>query len=189
MAKQTSKELTSKQKESLFKVLKTRFEKNMKRHKGLAWAAVQARLETLPGKCWSLQEMENTGGEPDVTGFDKKTGAFIFMDCSAETPKDRRSVCYDLEGLESRKEHRPKNNAMDLAAEMGIELLTEEEYRALQLLGPFDTKTSSWIKTPEAIRDLGGAIFGDYRYGTVFIYHNGAQSYYGGRAFRGILKV
>ncbi|HEX2536266.1 MAG TPA: DUF4256 domain-containing protein [Chitinophagaceae bacterium] len=181
--------LPPEQQKELFQVWKARFEKNRHRHKGLEWAEVQARLETLPGKLWSLQEMERTGGEPDVVGFEEKTGEYLFYDCAAESPAGRRSVCYDREGLESRKEHRPKNNALDMAAEMGIALLTEAEYRALQQLGKFDTKTSSWIRTPDAIRDLGGALFGDYRYGQVFVYHNGAQSYYGSRGFRGALRV
>ncbi|HOZ70371.1 MAG TPA: DUF4256 domain-containing protein [Chitinophagaceae bacterium] len=189
MATRIKKELSVSQKESLYKTLKARFEKNMKRHKGLDWSSVQKRLEAAPEKCWSLHEMESTGGEPDVTGFEKKSGAFIFMDCSPETPKDRRSVCYDREGLESRKEHAPKNNAADMAAAMGIDLMSVEEYQSLQQLGPFDSKTSSWLKTPATIRDLGGALFGDFRYGSVFIYHNGAQSYYAARAFRGVLKV
>ncbi len=184
-----TKHLSPEQREELFKTLKARFEKNSSRHKGLEWAKVQARLEANVGKIWSLHEMERTGGEPDVVGHDKKTGAFTFMDCSKESPKGRRSVCYDREGQESRKEHRPANNAIDMAAEMGIELLTEAQYRELQKLGPFDTTTSSWIVTPPAIRELGGALFGDYRYGTVFIYHNGAQSYYAARAFRGSLEV
>ncbi len=175
--------------EELLRALKTRFEKNMKRHKGLEWAKVQARLEADTKKLWSLNEMERTGGEPDVIGRDKKTGEFIFYDCSAESPKDRRSVCYDREALESRKEHKPKNNAIDMAAAMGIELLSEEQYRELQKLGNFDTKTSSWVKTPSEIRKLGGALFADFRYGNIFVYHNGAESYYGARAFRGSLRV
>jgi Protein of unknown function (DUF4256) len=177
------------QSEALLSALKTRFEKNMNRHKGLEWAKVQARLEADTEILWSLNEMERTGGEPDVVGFDKNTGEYIFYDCSAESPIGRRSVCYDREGLESRKENRPENNAVDMAAAMGIELLTEEQYRALQKLGNFDTKTSSWLKTPAEIRKLGGAIFADLRYGNVFVYHNGAQSYYAGRAFRGALMV
>jgi hypothetical protein len=188
-SKSVKKELSSPQLEELLKTLKTRFEKNMQRHKGITWDQVQARLEANAGKLWSLSEMERTGGEPDVVGQDKKTGEFIFYDCAEESPKGRRSICYDREGLESRKEHRPANTAMDMAAEMGIELLTEEQYRELQKLGEFDTKTSSWIVTPPAIRDLGGAIFADRRYGHVFVYHNGAQSYYAGRAFRGSLRV
>jgi hypothetical protein len=173
----------------LLDTLEDRFEKNMKRHKGLDWAKVQAKLEASPEKLRSLNEMEKTGGEPDVVGHDKKTGEYIFYDCSAESPAGRRSVCYDREGLESRKEHRPENNAIDMAAAMGIELLTEEHYRELHKLGHFDTKTSSWLETPAEIRELGGAIFGDYRFGRVFVYHNGAQSYYGARAFRGSLRV
>jgi hypothetical protein len=183
------KELSSDQREGLLKALKARFEKNMNRHKGLEWAKVQTKLEANADKLWSLSEMERTGGEPDVVGSDKKMGEYIFCDCSAESPSGRRSVCYDREGLESRKEHRPKDSAIDMAAAMGIELLTEEEYRALQKHGPLDTKTSSWLKTPADIRKLGGAIFGDYRYGQVFVYHNGAQSYYGARGFRGSLRV
>lgn len=183
------KELSPKQREELLAALKTRFEKNMNRHKGLDWAKVQARLETSPEKLWSLHEMEKTGGEPDVVGHDKKTGEYLFFDCSAETPKGRTSVCFDREGWESRKEHRPKNTAMDMAEEMGIELLTEEQYRALQKLGEFDLKTSSWVQTPSDIRELGGALFCDRRFGHVFVYHNGAQSYYGARAFRGSLRV
>src|SRR5882724_5221320 len=183
------KELSPKHREELLRALKARFEKNMKRHKGLEWAKVQAKLETNTEKLWSLNEMERTGGEPDVVGIDKKTGEYIFYDCSAESPKDRRSVCYDGEALESRKEHKPKNSAVDMAAAMGIELLTEEQYRELQKLGNFDTKTSSWVKTPSDIRKLGGALFADYRYGNVFVYHNGAESYYAARAFRGSLRV
>ena len=178
-----------KQYETLLKTLKARFEKNMNRHRGIEWAEVQARLEANTEKLRSLNEMERTGGEPDVVGFDKKAGEYIFYDCSTESPIGRRSVCYDREGLESRKEHKPENSAVDMAATMGIELLTEEQYRALQKLGNFDTKTSSWVKTPPAIRKLGGAIFADLRYGNVFVYHNGAQSYYAGRAFRGVLRV
>jgi len=185
----TTKELSAKQSEELLSVLKGRFEKNMNRHKGLAWAKVQARLEADPKKLWSLQEMESTGGEPDVVGLDTKTGEIIFYDCSEESPKGRRSFCYDREALEARKEHKPKNNALDMAAAMGIELLTEEQYRALQEVGNFDLKTSSWIKTPAAIRKLGGAVFCDRRYDTVFLYHNGADSYYAARAFRGSLRV
>lgn len=181
--------LSSAQREELLGALKARFEKNMKRHKGLDWAEVQARLEANPGKLWSLHEMERTGGEPDVVGYDKKTGEYVFYDCSAESPDGRRSVCYDREGLESRKEHRPENSAVDMAAAMGIELLTEAQYRELQQLGSFDTKTSSWVKTPPDIRKLGGALFCDRRYDNVFVYHNGAQSYYGARGFRGSLKV
>ena len=187
--KSTKKELSSGQREELISALKARFEKNMNRHKGLEWAKVQAKLEANPKKLWSLSEMERTGGEPDVVGHDKRTGEYIFYDCSAESPKGRRSVCYDREALESRKEHKPENNAIDMAAAMGIEILTEEQYRELQKLGKFDTKTSSWIETPSDIRKFGGAIFADYRYGNVFVYHNGAESYYGARAFRGSLKV
>jgi hypothetical protein len=181
--------LSAKQREALLRALKARFEKNMNRHKGLEWAKVQTKLEANTEKLWSLSEMERTGGEPDVVGFDKKTGEYIFCDCSAESPNGRRSVCYDQEALESRKEHKPKNNAMGMAAAMGIELLTEEQYRELQKLGKFDAKTSSWVKTPPEIRKLGGAIFADFRYGNVFVYHNGAESYYAARAFRGSLRV
>jgi hypothetical protein len=173
----------------LLRTLKARFEKNMNRHESIKWAKVQAKLDTGTQRLWSLNEMERTGGEPDVVGYDKKTGEYIFYDCSAESPKGRRSVCYDRDGLESRKEHKPKNSAIDMATAMGIELLTEEQYRELQNLGEFDTKTSSWLKTPSDIRKLGGAIFGDFRYGNVFVYHNGAQSYYAARGFRGSLKV
>lgn len=189
MAKKNKKELSQKEHEALIKTLKSRFEKNINRHKGLEWTNIHARLEANPEKMWSLNEMENTGGEPDVVSHDKKKGEYIFYDCSAETPAGRRSICYDREGLDSRKEHKPKNNAIDMAADMGIEILTEEQYKELQLLGRFDTKTSSWIKTPADIRKLGGAIFADFRYGRVFVYHNGAQSYYSGRAFRGLLRV
>jgi hypothetical protein len=182
-------ELSPEQRDELLSTLKTRFEKNMNRHADLDWARVEARLEANPEKLWSLNEMERSGGEPDVVGHDEKTGEYIFYDCSAESPNGRRSICYDREGQESRKEHRPENNAMDMAAAMGIELLTEEQYRALQKLGNFDTKTSSWVKTPATIRKLGGALFADRRYDTVFVYHNGAQSYYGARAFRGSLSV
>jgi len=175
-------------KESLT-VLKGRFEKNMNRHTGLEWAQVQAKLEANTGKLWSLNEMEKSGGEPDVVGFEKKTGEFLLYDCSAETPKERRNVCYDRAALDARKEFKPRDSAMDMAAAMGIEILTEEEYQALQKIGEFDTKTSSWLKTPAEIRKLGGAIFGDRRYDHVFIYHNGADSYYGGRGFRGSLRV
>jgi hypothetical protein len=187
--KSNKKELTSKQREELLSTLKTRFEKNINRHKGIEWAKVQAKLEASTGKLWSLNEMERTGGEPDVVGYDKKTGEYIFYDCSAESPKDRRSLCYDRKALDARKENKPKNNAMDMAADMGIEMLTEEQYRDLQKFGKFDTKTSSWILTPDNIRKLGGAIFADYRYDTIFIYHNGAESYYAARGFRGSLKV
>lgn len=183
------KELSPNECEALLKILKSRFEKNMNRHKGLEWSKVHARLEASPEKLWSLSEMEETGGEPDVVGYDKKTGAYIFFDCAAESPRGRRSVCYDEEALESRKEHKPKNSAAGMAAEIGIELLTEEQYRELQTLGKFDTKTSSWLATPADIRKLGGAIFGDWRFGRVFVYHNGAESYYGVRGFRGSLRV
>lgn len=188
-AKSAKKELSREQREELLKVLKARFDKNKVRHKGLEWDKVQAKLEANPKKLWSLDEMEISGGEPDVIGYDKKTGEYIFCDCSAESPKGRRSICYDGEALESRKEHKPKNSAVDMAADMGIELLTEEQYRELQQLGEFDTKTSSWVQTPAAIRELGGALFCDRRYGHVFLYHNGAESYYGARAFRGLLRV
>jgi hypothetical protein len=187
--KSNKKELSPEHREELLSELKARFGKNMNRHKGLEWAKVQAKLEANTEKLWSLGEMERTGGEPDVVGFDKKTGEYIFYDCSAESPKGRRSLCYDRQALESRKEHKPANNAIDMAAAMGIELLTEEEYRELQKLGNFDTKTSSWITTPSEIRKLGGAIFADYRFGRVFVYHNGAESYYAARAFRGSLRV
>jgi len=186
---ENKKELSSGQCEELIRTLKVRFEKNMNRHPGLEWANMQAKLETSSEKLWSLHEMERTGGEPDVVGHDKKTGEYIFQDCSAESPKGRRSICYDREALDSRKEHKPENNAMELAASMGIELLTEEQYRELQLLGNFDTKTSSWVKTPVEIRKLGGALFCDRRYNQVFVYHNGADSYYGVRGFRGSLRV
>jgi hypothetical protein len=183
------KELPAKQREELLKILRARFEKNMNRHKGLIWAEVQAKLETNTKKLWSLNEMEITGGEPDVVGRDKKEGEYIFYDCSAESPKGRRNRCYDGEALESRKENKPEDNANDMAAAIGIELLTEEQYRRLQTLGNFDTKTSSWVTTPADIRKLGGALFMDRRYGSVFLYHNGAESYYGGRGFRGSLRV
>ncbi len=183
------KKLSSEQREELLKILKTRFEKNMDRHNGLEWAKVQTKLEANIEKLWSLHEMESTGGEPDIIDFDKKTGEYIFYDCSAESPKGRRSLCYDREALESRKEHKPENSAMDMASDMGIELLTEEQYRGLQQLGNFDTKTSSWVKTPAAIRKLGGALFCDRRYDHVFVYHNGATSYYAARGFRGLLRV
>jgi hypothetical protein len=183
------KKLSPKQREELLGALKTRFEKNMNRHKAVHWAKVQGKLEANPEKLWSLNEMESTGGEPDVVDHDKRTGEYIFFDCSAETPKGRTSVCYDREGLESRKEHRPKNTAMDMAAAMGIELLTEEQYQELQKFGDFDTKTSSWVKTPSDIRKLGGALYCDRRYGRVFVGHNGAQSYYAARGFRGWLRV
>ena len=181
--------LSKKQREELLGALKLRFEKNMSRHKGLEWAKVQAKVEASREKLWSLNEMERTGGEPDVVGHDKKTGEYIFYDCSAESPKDRRSLCYDREALDSRKENKPAGNAMDMAAAIGVELLTEEQYRELQKLGKFDLKTSSWVKTPSGIRKLGGAIFCDQRYDTVFVYHNGAESYYAARGFRGSLKV
>ena len=187
MTKGNKKELSSEQRKELLSALKTRFEKNMNRHKGLEWTKVQAKLEGNIEKLWSLNEMERTGGEPDVVGYDK--GEYIFYDCSAESPKGRRSLCYDREALEARKEFKPKNNAIDMTAAMGIELLTEEQYRTLQKLGKFDLKTSSWIKTPSDIRKLGGAIFCDRRYNTIFVYHNGAESYYAARGFRGSLKV
>lgn len=182
-------DMKAKQREEVLRALKTRFEKNMNRHKGLEWAGVQAKLEANTEKLRSLHEMERTGGEPDVIGHDKKTGEYIFCDCSAESPKGRRSICYDREALDSRKEFKPKDTAMDVAAAMGIEILTEEQYRELQKLGNFDTKTSSWLKTPSEIRKLGGAIFADRRYDHVFVYHNGASSYYGARGFRGSLRV
>lgn len=181
--------LSPEQHEEILRILKARFEKNMDRHKDLEWANIQARLETNTEKLWSLCEMERTGGEPDVIDHDKQEGEYIFYDCSAESPKGRRSVCYDREALESRKEHKPKNNALDMAADMGIEILTEEQYREMQRLGKFDTKTSSWVRTPDNIRKLGGAIFCDRRYDTVFVYHNGAESYYAARGFRGSLRV
>lgn len=183
------KELSAEQREELLQTLKIRFEKNMSRHQGLEWREVQAKLEAHPEKLWSLNEMERTEGEPDVVGFDKMSGEYIFYDCSAESPKGRRSICYDRAALESRKEHKPKTSAAEMAAEMSIELLTEEQYRELQKLGNFDTKTSSWVQTPSDIRNLGGALFCDRRYGKVFVYHNGAESYYAARAFRGSLKV
>ena len=188
-AVETKKELPPEQGEELLTALRARFEKNRNRHKGIEWAKVQAKLEASAEQLWSLNEMETTGGEPDVVGHDKKTGEYIFFDCSVESPKGRRSVCYDGEALESRKEHKPKNNAIDMAAAMGIELLTEEQYRELQELGDFDTKTSSWVHTPTDIRELGGALFCDRRYDHVFVYHNGAESYYAARAFRGSLRV
>jgi hypothetical protein len=186
---QRAKDMNAKQREELLGTLEARFEKNTDRHKGLEWAKVQAKLEANPKKLVSLNEMERTGGEPDVVGFDKKTGEYIFYDCSAESPKGRRSVCYDREALEARKEHKPANNAIDLAAAIGIELLTEEQYRTLQKLGNFDLKTSSWVITPAEIRKLGGALYCDRRYDTVFVYHNGAESYYAARGFRGSLRV
>ena len=182
-------DLSPENREELLRALKSRFEKNINRHEGLDWSNIQQKLEANTEKLWSLNEMERTGGEPDVVGFDKKTGQYIFYDCSEESPKGRRSLCYDHEALESRKENRPKNNVINMAATMGIELLTEEEYRYLQKLGKFDTKTSSWIITPSDIRKLGGAIFADFRYGNVFVYHNGAESYYAARGFRGSLRV
>jgi hypothetical protein len=185
----TKKELPPQQREELLKTLKARFEKHMNRHEGFDWAEVLEKLEANPEKLWSLNEMERTGGEPDVVGHDTKAGEYVFYDCSAESPKGRTSLCYDREALDSRKEHKPKNSAVDMAVAMGIELLTEEQYHELQKLGNFDTKSSSWVKTPADIRKLGGAIFGDRRFGRVFIYHNGAESYYGGRGFRGWLKV
>ena len=185
------KKLSPEQRKGLLSTLKTRFEKNMNRHKGIEWPKVQAKLDAAASeeKLWSLNEMEITGGEPDVVSLDKKTGEYIFYDCSAESPKDRRSFCYDHQALESRKEHKPQNSAVEMANDMGIELLTEEQYRNLQELGIFDTKTSSWIKTPANIRKLGGAVFCDRRYNTVFLYHNGAESYYAARGFRGSLRV
>jgi len=188
-SKSNKKELASEQREKLLRTLKARFEKNMNRHKGVEWAQIQAKLEGNAEKLWSINEMESTGGEPDVVGQDKKTGEYIFYDCSPESPKGRRSLCYDREALESRKEHKPKDSAVDMAAAMGVELLTEEQYRELQKLGDFDAKTSSWVKTPSAVRKLGGALFCDRRFNTVFVYHNGAESYYAGRAFRGWLRV
>jgi len=183
------KQLSKENIEGLLKILKNRFEKNTNRHEGLEWTAVQAKLEANPAKLWSLNEMEATGGEPDVVGYDKNTGEFIFYDCSPESPSGRRSFCYDRKALDGRKENKPKNSVIDVADAMGIELLTEEQYRDLQTFGKFDTKTSSWITTPDTIRNLGGAIFADYRYGTIFIYHNGAESYYAARGFRGSLRV
>ena len=185
----TKKELSPAQRDELLKVLKARFEKNMNRHADLEWEKVKAKLEANSEKLWSLGQMENTGGEPDVVGYDKKTDEYIFFDSSPESPKARRSLCYDREALDSRKEAKPKNGATDMAAEMGVELLTEEQYQELQKLGPFDAKTSSWMKTPDNVRKLGGAIFGDRRFGRVFVYHNGAESYYAARGFRGALRV
>jgi hypothetical protein len=187
--KKNRNELSPEQRKVLLGVLQTRFEKNMNRHQGLEWTKVQAKLEANTEKLWSLNEMERTGGEPDVVGHDKKTGEYIFYDCSEESPKGRRSLCYDREALDSRKENKPKGSALDLATAMGAELLTEEQYRELQTLGNFDTKTSSWVKTPSAVRKLGGALFCDRRFDTVFVYHNGAESYYAARAFRGSLRV
>jgi len=189
MNKTNKKKLSPRQQEELIKALKARFEKNPNRHKGLAWSKLQAKLEASDDKLWSLSEMERTGGEPDVVGHNKKTGEYIFYDCSVESPKGRRSMCYDRDALDSRKENKPGNSAMDMAAAMGIEILTEEQYRELQKLGKFDTKTSSWIETPSNIRKLGGALFCDRRYNTVFVYHNGAESYYAARGFRGSLRV
>ena len=190
---ENKKELSPEQGKELLRVLKNRFERNMNRHKGLEWAEVLGKLETngdsFREKLWSLNEMERTGGEPDVVGRDEKTGEYIFYDCSPESPKGRRSICYDREGLESRKEYKPENSAIDMAEAMGIEILTQEQYRELQKLGTFDTKTSSWVKTPSAIRKLGGALFADFRYGNVFVYHNGAASYFAARGFRGFLRV
>ncbi len=189
MTTKSQRKLSAEQREELLRTLKARFEKNASRHKSLKWSDVQAKLEANAGKLWSLSEMEKTGGEPDVVGFDKKTGEYIFTDCSAETPKGRRSICFDPEALESRKENKPGGSALGMAAAMDIQLLSEEEYRELQKLGEFDTKTSSWVKTPADIRKLGGALFCDRRYETVFVYHNGAESYYAARAFRGSLRV
>lgn len=191
MSKKTpsKKQLSSPAQAALLETLKARFEKNMNRHKGVDWTKVQAKLEANPEKLWSLNEMEATGGEPDVVGFDKKTGEYFFYDCSAETPKGRRSICYDRQALDARKEHKPRDSAMDMAAAIGVEILTEEQYRELQKLGEFDTKTSSWIKTPPEIRKLGGALYCDRRYNQVFLYHNGADSYYAARGFRGRLSV
>jgi hypothetical protein len=186
---ENKKILSPEQRSTLISVLKDRFEKNKVRHKGLEWSNVQAKLEANTEKLWSLNEMERTGGEPDVVGFDKNKDEYLFYDCSAESPKDRRSICYDQEALDSRKENKPKNSAVAMASEMGVELLTEEQYRELQQLGNFDTKTSSWIQTPADIRKLGGALFADFRYNTVFVYHNGAESYYAARGFRGLLRV
>jgi hypothetical protein len=188
-AKGAKQELSPKEREQLFGILKARFEKHPQRHKGLAWSQVQTKLEAHAEKLWALNEMERTGGEPDVVGHEKKTGEYIFYDCAAESPKGRRSVCYDADALESRKEHKPKDSAVGMAAAMGIELLTEEEFRELQKLGEFDTKTSSWVKTPSKVRELGGALFCDRRFDTVFVYHNGAESYYAARGFRGLLRV
>ncbi len=185
----TRNELSAEQREELLRKLKARFEANVHRHPGLDWSGVQAKLETLVSKLWSLNEMEMTGGEPDIVGLDNQTGEYIFYDCSAESPTGRRNVCYDREALDSRKSNKPENSALDMAASMGIEILTEDQYRQLQTLGEFDTRTSSWIETPPAIRKLGGAIFADRRYGHVFVYHNGAESYYGARGFRGSLRV
>jgi len=188
-SKPDQKELSQDERDTLLSTLQKRFEKNKDRHKGLSWDAIAAKLEASPEKLWSLHQMEETGGEPDVVGKDKKSGEVLFFDCSKESPKDRRSFCYDREALEARKEHKPRNNALDMAAEMGIELLSEEQYRELQQLGEFDLKTSSWLLTPPSVTALGGAIFGDRRYDRVFIYHNGVQSYYAARGFRGVLRV
>lgn len=185
----TIQALSPEQRTQLLSLLQTRFEEHMHRHQGIEWAEVQAKLEANRGKLWSLEQMEETGGEPDVVGYDKQTGEYIFYDCAAESPKGRRSLCYDGEALAARKENKPKNSAMEMATAMGLELLTEEQYGELQKHGPFDTKTSSWLITPAPIRKLGGAIFGDFRYGQVFIYHNGAESYYAARGFRGVLRV
>jgi uncharacterized protein DUF4256 len=187
--KSNKKELSTDQRAELLKTLKERFEKNMNRHKDIEWAKVQAKLEASAQKLWSLDDMETTGGEPDVVGYDQKTNEYIFYDCAAESPKGRRSICYDQEALDSRKEHKPGNSAIGMAAEMGVEILDEAQYRELQQFGKFDTKTSSWIKTPADIRKLGGGLFADYRYGTIFVYHNGAESYYAARGFRGALRV
>lgn len=183
------KALTTAAQKTLFEILESRFEKNTQRHKGIEWSKVKTQLEKSASKLWSLSEMERTGGEPDVVGYDKKTGEYLFVDCAAESPAGRRSICYDKAALDARKENKPKHSAVAMASEMGIELLTEEQYRELQTLGNFDTKTSSWIKTPDAIRKLGGAVFCDRRYNTVFVYHNGAESYYAGRGFRGMLRI
>lgn len=188
-SKKKNSKLLPKQQEQLLDTLKARFTKNMQRHKGVDWAKVQAKLEKSPEALWSLHAMEETGGEPDVVGYDKKKDEYLFVDCSAQSPKDRRSICYDREALNSRKEHKPKNSAMDMAEELGVEMLTEEQYRELQKVGEFDTTTSSWVQTPPAIRKLGGALFCDRRYDTVFVYHNGAESYYSARGFRGALRV
>lgn len=189
MSKSKSRKLSASERSALLATLESRFEKNPARHKGIEWDKVQKRLEANPDKLWSLRKMEETGGEPDVVGMDKKTGEILFFDCSPESPKERRSICYDHEALEKRKEHKPADSAVNMAEEMGIELLTEDQYRELQKLGKFDLKTSSWVATPSAIRKLGGALFCDRRYDTVFLYHNGAESYYGARGFRGVLKV